>query len=78
MGNAEAQEDNRTNTFQALADIKSANSSFIGQSKLCGKPKSRDREGYSSYRGSEETEYFKTTMLPTLPTPTEVRFSKGI
>lgn len=38
MGNAEAQEDNRTNTFQALADIKSANSSFISQSKLCGKP----------------------------------------
>lgn len=38
MGTAEAQEDNRTNTFQALADIKSANSSFISQSKLCGKP----------------------------------------
>lgn len=75
--NAEAHEDNCTNTFQALADIKSANSSLVKASCVAS-PRPRDREGYSSYRGSEEAEYFKAIMLPTIPTPTEVRFSKGI
>ena len=76
MGNAEVHEDNCTSTFQALADIKSANSSLVKASCVAS-PRPRDGEGYS-YRGSEEAEYFKTIMLPTVPTPTEVRFSKGI
>ena len=58
MGNAEAHEDNCTNTFQALADIRSANSSLVKASCVAS-PKSRAREGYSFYRGSEEAEYFK-------------------
>lgn len=42
-------------------------------------PRPRDREGDTPpTEAVRRLNIFKTIMLPTIPTPTEVRFSKGI